>query len=349
MRVRLASVYCLLAFFLHSAPAAAQLPQLRRTTIVTGFTQPVAFVQDPSDPTVQYVVQQNGFVRALRNGVVQTPPFLDLTGVVLSGGERGLLGIAFPPDYAASGRFYVYFNVQNGDIVVSRFKRSTGNPLVADPASRFDLRWSNGLRVIPHSTFGNHNGGNLVFGPDGFLYLGTGDGGGGNDTLNNAQNLGSLLGKILRIDVSVPDSDPAGLRVPPGNPFAASSAPEIWDIGLRNPWRWSFDDPARGGTGALVIGDVGEGMWEEVDYEPAGRGGNNYGWRVREGAHANINEAPAFQPLVDPIFEYQHPTGNSITGGFVPLFLRGFRRQADLVAGADDRSGDRPRDGVGSA
>jgi glucose/arabinose dehydrogenase len=169
--------------------------------------------------------------------------------------------------------------------------------------------------------FSNHNGGNLVFGPDGFLYIGLGDGGSGDDPDHRAQNPASLLGKMLRIDVNLPESHPVGYVVPAGNPFvsgAMGARPEIWSFGLRNPWRYSFDDPSRGGTGALVLADVGQNAWEEVDYEPAGRGGRNYGWRNREGAHANVgSRPPAYLPLTDPIHEYDHSTGQSITGGFV--------------------------------
>ncbi|HVD93759.1 MAG TPA: PQQ-dependent sugar dehydrogenase, partial [Vicinamibacterales bacterium] len=314
MRHRLRVVVACLACICGSSSAFAQL---RSTTVVSGLTQPVAFVQDPGDPANQYVVQQGGVIRVVRNGSLLPVPFLDLTTQISSGGERGLLGLAFAPDYAVSGRFFVNFTNPVGDTVVARFKRSTSNPLIANPSTRFDLRWSTGARVIVQP-FANHNGGNIVFGPDGFLYIGMGDGGSGNDPQNNAQNLASLLGKMLRIDVSVADSDAAGFRVPADNPFIGRGAPEIWDIGLRNPWRWSFDDPAHSGTGALVIGDVGQGAWEEVDYEPAARGGINYGWRVREGAHDHLTTpAPAFTPLVDPIFEYPHPTGFSITGGYV--------------------------------
>ena len=314
MRSRYAAVTCLLLFLLPDRTAQAQL---RRVTYVTGLSQPVAFVQDPGDPTRQYVVEQGGLIRVISNGALQGTPFLDLRGVISCCAERGLLGMALPPDTAVNGRFFVNFTDTNGDTVVARFTRSASNPLLANPASRVDLRWSTGLRVITQP-FTNHNGGTLQFGPDGFLYIGMGDGGGGNDTLNNAQTMTSLLGKMLRIDVSVPDSDPAGFRVPPDNPFPSGGAPEVWDIGLRNPWKFSFDDPAHGGTGALVIGDVGQGAWEEIDYEPPARGGNNYGWRNREGAHDNVTTLPpAFQPLVDPIFEYPHPTGFSITGGYV--------------------------------
>jgi glucose/arabinose dehydrogenase len=167
--------------------------------------------------------------------------------------------------------------------------------------------------------FANHNGGHLAFGPDGYLYIGMGDGGSSNDPNHLAQTPSTLLGKMLRIDVHVPEGDSTGYRIPPGNPFSgASGLPEIWSFGLRNPWQFSFDDPARGGTGALVIGDVGQGGWEEIDYEPQNRGGRNYGWRNREGAHDNVTTLPpAFLPLVDPIFEYDRTAGQSITGGFV--------------------------------
>ena len=293
--------------------------QLRTRVHASGFTQPVAFVQDPADPAVQFVVQQQGRIRTVRDGVVQGTDFLDLTAVVLSGGERGLLGMAFPPDAAASGRFYVNFTHRDGDTVIARFRRSS-NPLVGDPASRFDLRWdgASAPAVIPQP-FANHNGGHLAFGPDGFLYVGLGDGGSGNDPDHRAQDRTSLLGKMLRIDVSVPDSHPAGYVVPGDNPFVAGGArPEVWSFGWRNPWRYSFDDPARGGSGALLAGDVGQGAWEEVNHEPRGRGGRNYGWRNREGAHDNVtSRPPAFTPLTDPIHEYGHAVGSSITGGVV--------------------------------
>jgi glucose/arabinose dehydrogenase len=310
MLLRYAAVACLL--LLNSVPARAQL---RKVTYVSGLTQPVAFVQDPSDSSVQYVPQQGGVVRVIKNGSLQATPFLDLHTAIATGGERGLLGIAFPSDYAASGRLYVDFTNPSGDIVVARFKRSTGNPLVADPASRFDIQWSTGARFISHQAASNHNGGTLQFGPDGYLYVAVGDGGA---TPTNAQSMSSLLGKLLRIDVSVPDANPAGRAIPPDNPFPSGAAPEIWDVGLRNPWKFSFDDPARGGTGALVVADVGQSSFEEFNFEPAGRGGQNYGWPIREGAHDfSPSVTPAFLPLVDPTFEYPRSTGSSITGGYV--------------------------------
>jgi glucose/arabinose dehydrogenase len=195
---------------------------------------------------------------------------------------------------------------------------------VGDPASRFDLRWGGaGGAASIAQPFTNHNGGHLAFGPDGYLYIGLGDGGSGNDPDHRAQNPMDLLGKMLRIDVGVPDTHATGYQIPGDNPFAAGAAPvsalpEIWSFGLRNPWRYSFDDPGLGGTGALVMGDVGQGTVEEIDYEPRGRGGRNYGWRNREGTRDNIaSRPPAFLPLVNPVFEYARSAGQSVTGGFV--------------------------------
>jgi len=293
--------------------------QLRATLVVNGLNRPVGFVQHPTDASVQLVIEQGGRVRVLRAGQLQSPDFLDVTNQISAGGEQGLLGLAFAPDFKTSGRVFASFTNRTGDSVIARFTRLGTDSLRLDPASEFDLRWPNGNRFITQP-FTNHNGGNIAFGPDGFLYIGFGDGGSGDDPLNMAQNPQSLLGKVLRLDVAVSAGDAEGYDVPASNPFVgrAGVLPEIWSLGLRNPWRWSFDDPARGGTGALVIADVGQGAWEEVDYEPAGAGGRNYGWRNREGAHNNVTStAPFSTPLRDPIWEYPHPVGASITGGFV--------------------------------
>ena len=206
-------------------------------------------------------------IRFIRNGVVQATPFLDISSLVLCCGERGLLGLAFPPDYGASGRFYVnYTRAGDGRVVVARYRRSV-NPLVAE-SQGVSLIWSTGEDTIRHP-FSNHNAGCMQFGPDGYLYISQGDGGSGGDPENNAQNTSELLGKILRIDVDVPDGHPQGFVVPAGN--AGLPRPEIWSLGWRNPWRFSFDMPARGGTGAMLVADVGQDAWEEIDYEPAGR------------------------------------------------------------------------------
>ncbi|MEO8258622.1 MAG: PQQ-dependent sugar dehydrogenase [Acidobacteriota bacterium] len=301
-----------------AAPAAAQLDS---RVYVSGFSSPVAFVQDPIDRSVQFVVEQSGTIRAVRGGAPLPGAFLDLTRAVTAGGERGLLGLAFAPDLS-SGRLFVNFTNPAGDTVVARFRR-LADPLIADADSRFDLRWNGaGGAASIAQPFANHNGGHLAFGPDRFLYIGLGDGGSGNDPAHRAQNPAELLGKMLRIDVNVPDAHPTGYQIPADNPFLrggpAGVRPEIWAFGLRNPWRYSFDDPGRGGSGALLIGDVGQDRWEEIDHEPANRGGRNYGWRNREGADANVSSlAPAFLPLTDPIHEYDHAAGASMTGGFV--------------------------------
>jgi len=294
-------------------PAAAQL---QAELYVGGFEAPIAFVQDPSRPDVQVVVEQGGRMRVVQNGAI-VGDFLDLRTDVLAGGEQGLLGLAFAPDYASSGRFFVNFTNRSGDTVIARFRRAAQDPLRADPSSRFDLQWPNGERFIAQP-FANHNGGHLVFGPDGYLYIGLGDGGSGNDPMHLAQNPASLLGKMLRLDVNVGDADPRGYAVPSDNPFVGRGnvLPEIWAFGLRNPWRYSFDDPARGGTGALIIGDVGQSRFEEIDYEPAQSGGRNYGWRNREGPISNVTSLPPFsEPLVEPAYSYPQPEGRSVTGG----------------------------------
>jgi glucose/arabinose dehydrogenase len=328
--------------------------QLRSRVHASGFFQPIAFVQDPTDRNVQFVVQQDGRIRVVRNGSVLPTDFLNLANSIVSGGERGLLGLAFAPDYATSGRFYVNFTNPAGNTVVARFRRS-GNPVVADAGSRFDLLLGGTQRFISQP-YTNHKGGHIAFGPDDYLYIGLGDGGSGNDPEHRAQDPNELLGKMLRIDVNVPDSNTAGYAVPSSNPFVdripVAARAEIWAFGLRNPWRYNFDDPRRGGTGAMIIGDVGQGAFEEVDFEPRGAGGRNYGWRNREGAHNNVTSRPlAYQPAVDPIFEYNRTQGQSITGGFVyrgQALGAGFRGRyffADFVSGrvwsfALDQSGE---------
>jgi glucose/arabinose dehydrogenase len=317
MRRALASICVLLA--ITSAPAEAQL---RTETVVSGLSELVAAVADPVQPGVLYAVQQEGIIRTIQGSTVLPAPFLDVRGAVLVGGERGLLGMAFAPD-ASTGRVFVNFTNTNGDTVIARFHRSTANPLVVDPASRFDLRWPGGNRFISQP-FEGHKGGHLAFGPDGYLYIGLGDGGGADDPNNNAQNPNSLLGKMLRIDVNVPDADEAGYRVPPDNPFVRgvpiAALGEIWAFGLRNPWRYSFDDPVLGGTGALFIGDVGQSAREEIDYVPAGAGGRNFGWRIREGSipTPDVGETtPAFTPLTEPMLDYERSYGFTVTGGYV--------------------------------
>lgn len=313
----------LAAIVLASGVALPQQAQaeLRASVRVSGLTRPVAFIREPGTTRRQYIVEQDGWVRVVQDGALQPTLFLDVSPFVSKGGERGLLGLAFAPDYATTGRLWVNFTNTEGHTVIARFIRSAAEPLRADSASRVDLLWPDGRRFL-QQPFANHNGGTLAFGPDGYLYIALGDGGSGNDPDHRAQNPAVLLGKMLRLDVRVPDSDPEGYDVPADNPFLdgvpVPALPEIWSFGWRNPWKFSFDDPARGGTGALLVADVGQAGWEEVNYEPANRGGRNYGWRNREGAHAHVgSRAPAFLPLTDPIAEYPRAQGQAITGGYV--------------------------------
>jgi glucose/arabinose dehydrogenase len=298
-----------------AAGAAQAAPRL---TAVGSFSAPTYVTAPPGDPHRLFVVERAGVVKVIVDGGAPRT-FLDIHGEVDQDGEEGLLSMAFAPDYATSGRMYVYFTAKDpaqgggSTITVTEFRRSASDPNAADPATRRTLI------QVPHPTNSNHDGGQLQFGPDGMLYIGTGDGGSGNDPPNNAQNRRSLLGKLLRID---PNPSPAGAQhsIPAGNPFAsgASGAPEVWAYGLRNPWRFSFDRQ----TGDLVIGDVGQNAREEVDFAPRGSGaGANYGWRCFEG----INHTPGISPqctpsdYVPPVFDYDRTGGFgcSITGGYV--------------------------------
>jgi glucose/arabinose dehydrogenase len=282
--------------------AAASSAQFRRARVrlvqVAELQQPVAMAVRPGDRAV-YVAEQTGAVRALRAGKVDPTPVVDISDQVTAGGEQGLLGLAFSPD----GRFlYLNFTDTDGDSRVVELTMRGGR---ADPGSLRLL-----LRV--EDPFANHNGGQLAFGPDRLLYIAFGDGGGGGDPEGNGQSLGTLLGKILRIDPRPAGGRP--YRVPSGNPFVdrGGARPEIWAYGLRNPWRFSFD-PA---TGDLWIGDVGQNAWEEVDHEPAGSGGRNYGWDRREGRHDFEGERPA--GAVDPVIEYGREGGAcTVIGGSV--------------------------------
>lgn len=316
----------LVAALVAAVPSTAHA-QLRARLLASGFNRPNGVVFDPVVPGAIYVVDQAGVIRAFLNGAERPTPFLNLSTVVSpGGGEQGLLGMAFPPNAAASGRVFVHFTNAAGHSVVARFTRSTADPLILDAASRFDLQWpagGGGRQGFITQPYSNHNGGHLAFGPDGFLYIGMGDGGAGDDPLNNAQTPGTLLGKMLRIDVSVASTDPVGYAIPPGQPTFGTmtpALPEIWSFGLRNPWRYTFDDFGAEATNALIIGDVGQGDREEIDIEPAGQGGRNYGWRVYEGTLENTRVAPlgpAYLPLQSPSFEYTHSVGQAITGGFV--------------------------------
>ena len=313
-RVRWVANLALTAVIVLPSAVAAQI---RVELFATGLSEPVAFAPDPLIDGVFYAAERGGLVRVIQHGASQPEPFADLRTLMGRGAEQGLLGFAFAPD-AASGRVYFNFIDVNGNTVISRFRRTATAPLSVDPASRFDLRWPTGERFI-EQPFGEHNGGHLAFGPDGYLYIALGDGGGVFDPRNNAQDPRTLLGKMLRIDVAVPDDDPTGYVSPADNPFSAAEAlTEIWAFGFRNPWRYSFDDFGSGATGALLVGDVGQESREEVSYEPRGRGGRNYGWRVREGFQLTA-QVPrvTFGAVTDPILDYDHTLGGAVTAGFV--------------------------------
>jgi glucose/arabinose dehydrogenase len=272
--------------------------------IATGLNQPVALTH--AGDTRLFITEQVGTIRIYDALGLRATPFLDIRSIVLSGGERGLLSVAFHPQYRDNGLFFVYYTNRNGDNSVARYK-VTSDPDVADASS------GTILLTIPHPNFANHNGGQLQFGPDGYLYIGTGDGGSGGDPNNNAQNLNQLLGKMLRIDID----HGTPYAIPPSNPFAqrAGARGEIWAYGVRNPWRFSFDRA----NGDLWIGDVGQDAFEEVDLQPATSiGGENYGWRKMEGQHCYNPSSNCIDAGVTfPVLEYSHAGGAcSISGGY---------------------------------
>ena len=281
--------------------------EVRLESVVSGLTQPLDLVNAGDGSGRLFILEKGGTVRILQNGVLAAEPFLDLSAEVTTNSERGLLGIAFAPNYAQSGLFYVDYTDLNGDTVVAEYKVSS-DPAKADPASETTL-----LRIPQPES--NHNGGNLAFGPDHLLYIGTGDGGGAGDQhgqSGNGQSLDTLLGKLLRIQVGAG----AAYTVPADNPFVSTEGaqPEIWAYGLRNPWRFSFDRA----TGDLYIGDVGQNAYEEIDFQAAGSsGGQNYGWRTVEGLHCYSPSNCDQTGLTLPVLEYPHSEGNSVTGGYV--------------------------------
>ncbi|HET9455807.1 MAG TPA: PQQ-dependent sugar dehydrogenase [Candidatus Limnocylindrales bacterium] len=271
-----------------------------------------------------FIVEQTGRIKILHNGSVLATPFLNIAAKITNGGERGLLGLAFHPDYATNRRFYVNYTNTSGDTVVAEYLRSTGSVNVADAASARIL-------LTIDQPYSNHNGGMLAFGPDRYLYVGMGDGGSAGDPGNRAQNVNNLLGKILRIDVDGKDTGKQ-YATPSSNPFdgATNGADEVWSYGLRNPWRFSFDRR----TGDLWIGDVGQNRWEEIDRSTAGTSGAgrgvNYGWRVMEGnACYNPSSGCNTSGKTRPIAVYSHSVGCSVTGGYV---YRGAQYR-DLVGG----------------
>ena len=291
--------------------AATQPVPYQLELVAEGFERPL-YVTHAGDGTDRlFVVEQGGTIRVVVDGDVLSEPFLDIADRVSPEArgsgytERGLLGLAFHPDYAQNGLFFVNYTDQAGSTVVARYTVSESDPNRADPDSE-EL-----LLLVPQP-FANHNGGHIAFGPDGYLMVSLGDGGSGGDPQGNGQNLGTLLGTLLRIDVNVEE----GYGIPGDNPFVERSEarPEIWAWGLRNVWRFSFDRQ----TGDLYMADVGQNAWEEVNMQPAtSAGGENYGWNAYEGTHEFSGQPPASE-VVMPIIEYGHANGwCSITGGYV--------------------------------
>ena len=296
-----------------SSPGLPDPLEYQWRPITGGLEKPVGLSNAGDGSNRLFIIEQPGDIRILQQGSLLPNPFLDIRRRVGSrGSEQGLLGLAFSPTYRQDGFFYVNYTNLDGDTVIARFQASLDDPQRADPQSEKLL-----LQV--KQPFPNHNGGGMAFGPDGYLYLGLGDGGSGGDPQGNGQSLETLLGKLLRIDVS--QGEP--YSIPTGNPFASSGGrPEIWAFGLRNPWRFSFDRQ----TGDLYIGDVGQNRWEEIDFLPAGSpGGANFGWNFFEGTHPYQGEPPPGQPFVLPAVEYSHDQGCSVTGGVV---YRGVRLPA---------------------
>lgn len=300
--------------------------------VVSGLAKPVCLTAPAGDTARLFVAeQQTGRIRIIKNGVLLATPFLDIGArIIKTGAEQGLLSLAFHPDYKSNGYFYVNYTNLSGAVTVSRFSVSAANPDIAVSTSEMILL------VVPEPE-ANHNGGTLLFGPnDGYLYISLGDGGGSGDnhgTIGNGQDTATLLGKILRIDVN----GGTPYSIPANNPFVdLPGADEIWANGLRNPWRMSFDRA----TGDLFIGDVGQDLWEEIDFQPAfSPGGQNYGWRLMEGNHC-FNPPTNCDPggLTPPITEYSHALGCSVIGGYVYRGcqippLRGAYFYADFCSG----------------
>jgi hypothetical protein len=295
-----------------AAPAPVPSTGLALERVATGLDVPTSLTAPPGDARL-FVTEQPGRIRIIRAGRLLPTPFLDVTDRVRSGGEQGLLSVAFHPRYAANGFLYVDYTDRRGDTRVVRYTVSR-DPDRADPASAK-------LILMVEQPFANHNGGHILFGPDSMLYIGMGDGGSGGDPYGNGQNRGALLGKMLRLDVD--HGDP--YAVPRDNPFVGRPGMrgEIWAYGLRNPWRFCFDPP----SGLLYIADVGQNLWEEIDVVAARHAGLDYGWNVLEGDHCFRSRTCDRAGRVAPLVEYGHQEGCSVTGGFV---YRG-RRMPELV------------------
>jgi glucose/arabinose dehydrogenase len=301
------SVMVLLVFFFSSLSLAAEVswPALVLGNKIASAEKPTSITHAHDGSKRLFITEQAGRIVIVRDNAKLREPFLDIRGRVSCCGERGLLSVVFPPGFQKKGHFYVNYTDKSGDTVVARF-RLTRNPDQADPASEEKL-------LMVKQPFANHNGGQLAFGPDGYLYIGMGDGGSAGDPFGNGQKLDTLLGKLLRIDV---ESNVKPYDVPRSNPFInkKGALPEIWALGLRNPWRFSFDRK----TGDLFIADVGQNKYEEVNVQTASsKGGENYGWNILEGLHCFRSKTCDTKGLVMPVVEYDHDAGCSVTGGLV--------------------------------
>jgi glucose/arabinose dehydrogenase len=315
-RLQTAAAATVLALAASAAPATAFDPNatLVLTPIASGLSSPVLVTHAGDGSGRLFVVEQTGRIKVIKGGVVLGAPLLNLSASISTGGERGLLGLAFHPQFSTNGKFYVNFTLRNGATAINEYR--VASPYTADTAA-----WQTGRRILTiPQPYSNHNGGNLAFGPDGYLYIGMGDGGSGGDPGNRAQNINNLLGKMLRIDVNG-KSGTKQYRIPPTNPWVRRvGLDEIWARGLRNPWRFSFDRM----TGDLWIGDVGQDRYEEIDVSRAVGGRNagrsaNYVWRIMEGRHCYNPSRCASGGKVLPVAEYTHASGNncSVTGGHV--------------------------------
>jgi len=317
-------------------PPTLETPSVQLEEVVTGLEQPTTVVSAADGSDRLFVTQKTGLARIVQDGGVLEAPFLDLTGAVSTDSEQGLLGLAFHPQYADNGRFFVNYTRSDGATVISEFA-------VSDDANVADTDSERVLLTIPQP-YANHNGGQLAFGPDDYLYIGMGDGGDAGDPEGNGQDPSTLLGSMLRIDIAVNGGSGDPYAVPEDNPFVGTEGaqPEVWAYGLRNPWRFSFDRE----TGDLWIADVGQNAFEEVNVQPAdSTGGENYGWNITEGESC-YNESEPETPLetcdteglTGPILEYRHSEGQSVTGGYVyrgeaiPA-LNGFYVFGDFVSG----------------
>lgn len=272
--------------------------------VIGGLNSPLFLTAPSGDPSRLFIVERGGKIRIVKNGALRSRPFLDISSQVSTANGGGLYSMAFHPGYATNGRFFIYFTNLDGDIELRRYRVSGSN------ANRANLGTARTILTVPEPA-GNHHGGLAAFGPDGYLYVAIGDDGSAQLQVDNAQDLTTLLGKIVRIDVNV-----GRYSIPPDNPFLdePGARNEIWALGVRNPWRYSFDDV----TGNLYMADIGQELWEEVNETPADEGGRNYGWPIMEGSSCfNPPSGCDTAGLAPPIFEYDHSQGCSITGGYV--------------------------------